>query len=102
MNKIIISNSKHDEFQITVHNNGRFDFSVYKEFRDAYADHDRAYTYVLDLGAVEYIDSAALGMLLVLKEFADKHHSTLKIMNCKPYVKKIFQVANLDKYLLVG
>lgn len=97
MNKVIVAAASRDDFRIVIQNNGRFDFSVYSELRDAYKKNVGSYSYVIDLKKIDYVDSAALGMLLVLKEFADNNASKLKVVNCRPMVMKIFQVTNLEK-----
>lgn len=48
---------------------GRFDFSVHKQFRDATS---QVLTHVkkieVDLSSADYLDSSALGMLLILRD----------------------------------
>ena len=63
--------------QLTIGVEGRFDFRVYDSFRNAYADvGDSVEKYVIDLAAAEYMDSSALGMLLLLREFAGGDDAT--------------------------
>ncbi len=54
----------------------------------------RVTEYVVDLRGTEYIDSAALGMLLVLRESAGS--ATVRITNSRPAVRKILQIANFN------
>ena len=49
---------------ITIQITGRFDFRVIKEFQQLLGRDPR--TWVIDLGGVDYVDSSALGMLLLL------------------------------------
>lgn len=85
-----------DEVRISV--DGRFDFSVHREFRDAYRDTDGPSSrYRVDLARVEYLDSSALGMLLLLKEFAGGDRGRVAIEHCQPEVKKILEVANFHR-----
>lgn len=77
--------------------NGQFNFNVYSEFREAYRDIEpgQVSTLVVDLKNTEYIDSAALGMLLLLEEhFKDL---PVNIRNCSEYTLQLLQVANFDK-----
>ena len=75
----------------------RFDFSKHKEFRDAYYSHSTdGTTFVVDLSQTEYMDSAALGMLLVLKEYADEHQGKVVLQRPSENIMKILNVANFD------
>ena len=52
---------------------GRFDFSAHKEFRDTteqLLSRDEVSELDVDLAAVNYVDSSALGMLLMLRDKA--------------------------------
>jgi anti-anti-sigma factor len=77
---------------------GRFDFSVHNEFHRAYKDTvlDNG-VYNLDLSATEYLDSSALGMLLLLKEYAESNGSSVKISNANHEIMEILQIASFDK-----
>ena len=81
------------EFTISV--DGRFDFSLHQEFRTSY-EHvtEPGTTYVVDLGRAEYLDSSALGMLLLLREHAGGDSAKVKIAHCRPDIKKILAIAN--------
>ena len=49
----------------------KFDFSYHKNFTDQYTnalDDDSTSSLILDFSSVEYIDSAALGMMVLLKK----------------------------------
>jgi anti-anti-sigma factor len=80
---------------LTIHVEGRFDFNCHQQFRRAYEGPATSYTeYVVDLRGTEYIDSAALGMLLMLRESAGS--ATVRITNSRPAVRKILQIANFN------
>jgi anti-anti-sigma factor len=77
---------------------GRFDFSVHQDFRKATDQtSSRVNNIVVDMGGVDYMDSSALGMLLVLRDKVGDSASAVKIINSKPDVKKILEIANFDK-----
>ncbi len=77
---------------------GRFDFSSHREFREAYEAHGEAVSaYVIDMADAVYLDSSALGMLLLLRDFAGGIDSNIKIINCTPEVKKIFGISNFEQ-----
>lgn len=79
--------------------NGRFDFNVYQEFRDAYkqVDNPASTQYVINLSGTEYMDSSALGMLLLLRERAGGDSSKIKINGSNAEIKKIFSISNFDR-----
>ena len=43
---------------------------------------------------VEYLDSSALGMLLLLKDYADARGVSMVLANCRGIVKEILDVAS--------
>ena len=81
---------------------GRFDFKVYRDFKEACApllDNGAVHEIEIDLGKVDYMDSAALGMLLLLKERADSRPITL--VNAYGVVSRLLEVANFDRIFSV-
>ena len=90
-----------DVLTITVE--GRFDFSVHKLIRGAYRDSDGHKTrYVVDLAKADYMDSSALGMLLLLREHAANRAGAVMLRNCRPEICNILRIANFDKLFSVG
>lgn len=84
--------------QVTIAVAGKFDFQLYDEFRSSYADTaGSGVRYVVDLAETEYLDSSALGMLLLLREHAGGEASDIEISQASPEVKKILDVANFGK-----
>lgn len=83
-----------DEKTVTVKVDGRFDFSVHKDFRNSYKDFDAGVNYRVNLSKTEYLDSSALGMLLLLKK-----HSTNNVVIESPNaeVSRVLSIANFDK-----
>ena len=77
---------------------GRFDFSIHNEFRKAYKDINlNKGEYIVDLVNTEYLDSSALGMMLLLKEFAESEGSKVRISNANDEVVEILKIASFDK-----
>ena len=77
---------------------GRFDFGLHKDFRNASEQASSGIdTVIVDMGRVDYMDSSALGMLLVLRDKVGESKSAVRIKNSKPEVKKILEIANFDK-----
>jgi len=84
--------------KITISVDGKFDFQLYDEFRACYADTvGEGKQYVVDLSDTEYLDSSALGMLLLLREHAGGESSRIDITEASTEVKKILDVANFGK-----
>lgn len=91
-----------DGATLTITPGGRFDFKIHRAFRNAYAEAISARHYVINLGQTDYLDSSALGMLLLLREHAGGDQSDIRILNCKPDVQQIFKVANFQKLFKLG
>jgi anti-anti-sigma factor len=81
---------------------GRFDFSTHQEFRGAYeqAPNDMV-TFVVDLKETTYLDSSALGMLLLLRDHAGGDSSNVRIVNCNADVKKILAISNFEQLFTI-
>ncbi|WP_445366343.1 STAS domain-containing protein [Methylomonas sp. BW4-1] len=77
---------------------GRFDFGVHNEFREATKLVESGVKLIeVDLVGTEYLDSSALGMLLVLRDKMAGDKSAIRIKNSRTEVKKILEIANFDK-----
>jgi HptB-dependent secretion and biofilm anti anti-sigma factor len=79
---------------------GRFDFTVHRQFREAVekALGPRDIKEIqVDLGSVAYLDSSALGMLLMLRDKARATNSGVSLANCKGAVKQVLDIANFSK-----
>ena len=84
--------------KVTIAVAGKFDFQLYDEFRASYAETaGQGVDYVVDLTDTEYLDSSALGMLLLLREHAGGEASSIEITQASPEVRKILDVANFGK-----
>ena len=87
-----------DGSEITLKIDGRFDFSQHQAFRSALESAGVAVrSFTVDLSNSEYMDSAALGMLLLLLEKVGGNRERVKIVNPNPNVRKILEIANFDK-----
>jgi anti-anti-sigma factor len=96
MATIQVSDSKENgTVMISIRN--RFDFSVHKEFRASYKDRENAMCYVINLREVTYIDSSALGMMLLLREHAMENKGKVIIQNCNEDIRRILTIANFGR-----
>ncbi len=79
---------------------GRFDFNVHRSFKEAYLPllADAAIQMLeVNLSAVDYLDSSALGMLLMLREQVAAAQKQLALSNPNEIVTKILDIANFNK-----
>ncbi|GGY39671.1 STAS domain-containing protein [Bacterioplanes sanyensis] len=84
--------------ELTIKVDGRFDFSAHQEFRDAYEKQTaEPQKFVVDLGGTSYLDSSALGMLLLLRDHAGGDSSDVHIVNCNQDVRKILTISNFEQ-----
>ena len=83
---------------LTISITGRFDITAYKDFGQAYKDRlDSVSNWIINMADVEYMDSSALGMLLMMRERAGSDDAKIDITNCSAGVKKILMTANFNK-----
>lgn len=87
---------------VTIMLEERFNFEIHREFRDIYAKYPPDSFFVVNMSRVEYLDSSALGMLLLLREYAGGDRSHVNIINCSAMVERIFKVANFDRLFSVS
>ena len=84
--------------EIIIKVDGKFDFSCHREFRDTYVHTNGASSnYVVDLSNADYLDSSALGMLLLLREHAGSENAKIILKGASHDVKDILLVSNFDK-----
>ncbi len=88
----------------TINITGRFDFNVQREFKEAYdpqLTNAAVGAIEVNLAGVDYLDSSALGMLLMLRERSNAAGKSLKL--CKPTagVEQILKIANFAKLFTI-
>ena len=77
---------------------GRFEFSVHNHFRDVTRLAENGVKQiVVDLAKTDYLDSSALGMLLVLRDKFAGDKNAIQIKNARNDVKKILEIAHFNK-----
>jgi anti-anti-sigma factor len=76
---------------------GRVTFADYNEFKNLIGDMQGwgGKTVLLDLGEVEFLDSAALGMLLLIRDAAQSKRVGLVFANAKGQVKRLMSMASV-------
>lgn len=89
----------------TIFLSGHFSFDAHREFKAAYQKHleDAAMgTIIVNLADVHYLDSAALGMLLVLREQAQAANKSLILSNPSSIAVRTFNIASFDKVFTIN
>jgi anti-anti-sigma factor len=79
---------------------GRFDFNVQRDFKAAYdpqLNNSAVSAIEVNLAGVDYLDSSALGMLLMLRERAAAAGKSLKLCQPGGGVAQILEIANFSK-----
>lgn len=80
--------------------NGRFDFNAHREFKEAYSSiltDAKINSLEVDLSGLDYLDSSALGMLLMMRERVEAAGKEISLSNPNPTVVKILDIANFNK-----
>ena len=95
-------NIKDNYFEILI--NGNFDFNLNKEFRsiiDLFLK-SKCTVCKINFQTVSYIDSSALGMLLLSKEKADASNKKIHLINLRDTNKKIIEIASFEKIFKIN
>ncbi|MBI3560418.1 MAG: STAS domain-containing protein [Gammaproteobacteria bacterium] len=91
-------NSSYQGNVLTIRIDGTFDLSKQAAFRQSYEmAPNKPSSYVVDMRTVEYMDSAAFGMLLVLRDYAGGDKANISIINMSSVIKKSFSLLNFDR-----
>lgn len=87
-----------DANELTIKVDGRFDFSSHQDFRRSYEEAaQKPKTFTVDMRDTTYLDSSALGMLLLLRDYAGGDEAKVSIVNCNEDVKKILSISNFEQ-----
>lgn len=84
---------------LTIHVSGRFDFRTIKDFNEALKADARSW--VVDLSAVEYVDSSALGMLLLLRERVNGDAQRVHLRGLHGQPRDVLFMAKFDRMFTV-
>ena len=88
----------------TINMTGRFDFNVQREFKEAYDSLISSSAVGLidvNLSGVDYLDSSALGMLLMLRERSNAAGKSLRLSKPTSGVEQILEIANFAKLFTI-
>lgn len=85
---------------VILHMDGRFDFGSRKTFKDAM---DQAckegMPVVLNLGQVSFVDSSALGLLVISHQNLKSKKIPFSLLNPQTYVRQVLDLANVAKII---
>lgn len=80
---------------------GRFDIASYEVFNNAYSEFiGRVQQFQIDLSMTSFMDSSALGMLLLLREKAGET-TDIELINANDDVTKILQIAQFHQLFTI-
>jgi anti-anti-sigma factor len=88
---------------LSVRITGRMTHADYKGFRhilQTINEHD-APRIVFDLKTVEFVDSSALGMLLIVRDAAVQQKRDVVLKGATGQVEKLINVSKLHKYFII-
>ncbi|KDE39116.1 MAG: STAS domain-containing protein [Nitrincola lacisaponensis] len=88
------------EASMTIKLPERFDFSYHKDFYNHTADilaKSSLKEVQMDFSQVEYLDSSALGMLVMLQKKCAEVNKRVVVINVSGVAAEILQIANMDK-----
>lgn len=88
--------------QHTIKIQGRFDFAMQGEFRKAYEMAPSNSDFILDFATADYMDSSALGMLLLLRDYAGADNSKIELKNCRSEIKNILEISNFHQLFKIN
>ncbi len=93
-----------DDGVMTLKLQGRFDFNAHRDFRagiDLIAKESSGNQIQVDLQDVDYIDSSALGMLLMFRDKAMAEHKTVSLTHCRGSIRQVLDIANFGKLFVI-
>ncbi|MFT5162788.1 MAG: anti-anti-sigma factor [Alteromonadaceae bacterium] len=96
-------NSQNKNGTLTITINGIFDANLVKEFHNAYLDIGLANKEVIiDLANTDYLDSAALGMLIHMKKrLKESSISVIRIVKSNERIIKLFKIMQFDNLFTI-
>jgi anti-anti-sigma regulatory factor len=87
-----------DKKELTLSLIGKFDYTCHQDFLSAFeALEPIPEKFVIDTLEITAIDSSALGMLLLLRNFAGGDNSDIRIINAKVDILKLMRTCKFDE-----
>lgn len=100
----VLQQVSNDGKKVSINITDRFDYKVSQEFRDSYRKipGQDGMSYYIDLSEANYMDSSALGMLLLLREHAKCNGGTVFIERPSKQIENILKVANFEQLFTIN
>ncbi len=96
---MVISQEQHSD-RVHLLMEGRFDFGARKVFKDTLEKAaELNVPIVLDLSKVGFLDSSALGLLVISQQTLKPKNIPLCLVNPQAYVRQVLDLANLGKII---
>lgn len=95
---VVEAQSINNDEEMVISVRGHFDFTIANDFRNCYRNTPPKKKYIIDLAGVEFVDSAAIGMLLLLREYTH-NHAIIRLVNYKPAIKKILEISHIERFV---
>lgn len=83
---------------------GRFDFQIHREFKEAYVrlfENASVKLIEIEMSNLDYLDSSALGMLMLLNERAKAVNKSIALVSPSDPVKQVLEVANFNRLFTI-
>ena len=83
---------------------GRFDFQIHRDFKEAYAkllENAAVQVIEIEMSQLEYLDSSALGMLMLLNERVKSVNKSIVLLSPSAMVKQVLEVANFHRLFTI-
>ena len=89
----------------TIYLSGHFSFGAHREFKAAYKNqlnNSMIGSLVVNLTEVSYLDSSALGMLLLLREYAQAANKSLTLSKPSAIAARTFEIAGFKTLFAIN
>jgi anti-anti-sigma factor len=83
---------------------GRFDFNSHRDFRasyDALLNNPDVREFEINFEKVDYLESSALGMLLLLREKVEASGKKIALSGLHGTVKQVLEIANFQRLFTI-
>ena len=103
-NKLLI-NFASTANNVVLYLSGNFTFDGVRVFKAAYKNYledSKIHNIVIDLEKIQYLDSSALEMLIVLREDVKLAGKTLILSKPGIFVQRVLEIANFDKLFVIN
>ncbi len=94
----VVTEVSADQKKLTISVKGRFDFAKHQEFRECYEKVEpKPEAFEVNLKDATYLDSSALGMLLLLRDHAGGENAEITLTHANADVRKILAISNFEQ-----